>query len=137
MAARLRQLRPLTTIQAPGTLDGGDVLVTPRRVFVGLSSRTNEHGARQLAEAVAPHGFTTTVLRVAGCLHLKSAVTMADEETLIANPLWLDTATLPGFRILAVIPEEPFAANVLRIGSRVLLVRASILARAPFWNRTG
>ncbi len=120
VAARLREVRPLATIQSPGTLDGGDVLVTRQRVFVGLSSRTNEEGARQLAAFVAPHGFTTTVVRVAGCLHLKSAVTVADEDTLIINPSWLDPALFAGFRILAVDPDEPFAANVLRIGSRVL-----------------
>ena len=45
---------------------------------------------------------------------------MADEDTLIINPSWLDPALFAGFRILAVDPDEPFAANVLRIGSRVL-----------------
>ena len=49
MAAALRPYRPLAFIEAPGTLDGGDVLVTPGKVFVGISGRTNEDGVRQLA----------------------------------------------------------------------------------------
>ena len=75
MAAALRPHRPLAFIEAPGTLDGGDVLVTPGRVFVGISGRTNADGARQLAAHVAPLGFEVIAVPVAGCLHLKSAVT--------------------------------------------------------------
>ena len=116
----LRQWRPVATIDAPGTLDGGDVLVTPGRIFVGLSSRTNEDGAKQLATFGAPHGFATTCLRVSGCLHLKSAVTLAANDTLVLNPDWIEPAAFPEFRVLPIDPTEPFAANVLRIGDRVL-----------------
>ena len=52
MADALRPLRRLAFIQAPGTLDGGDVLVTPGRLFVGITERTNADGARQLATYV-------------------------------------------------------------------------------------
>jgi dimethylargininase len=116
----LRRWRPIRTIEAPGTLDGGDVLVTPGHVFVGLSSRTNEDGAKQLAAFATPHGFVTTCLRVTGCLHLKSAVTLAANDTLLLNPEWVDPAAFPDFRILSIDPAEPFAANVLRIDDRVL-----------------
>jgi dimethylargininase len=75
IAAALRPHRPLAFIEAPGTLDGGDVLVTPGRIFVGISGRTNAEGVRQLAAFVAPHGFATMAVPVTGCLHLKSAVT--------------------------------------------------------------
>jgi len=116
----LRQWRPVATIVAPGTLDGGDVLVTPGQIFVGLSSRTNEEGAKQLAAFAAPVGFATTCLRVNGCLHLKSAVTLAAPDTLLLNPKWIEPAAFPTFRVLSIDPTEPFAANVLRIGNRVL-----------------
>jgi dimethylargininase len=75
MAAALRPHRRLAFIDAPGTLDGGDVLVTPGKIFVGISGRTNEEGVRQLAAFVAPHGFEVVAVPVTGCLHLKSAVT--------------------------------------------------------------
>jgi dimethylargininase len=117
---RLGEWRRLARIDAPGTLDGGDVLVTPGHVWVGVSSRTNAEGARQLAAFVAPFGFATTCLQVTGCLHLKSAVTLAADRTLLLNPDWIDPASFPGFVALAIDPGEPFAANVLRIGDRVL-----------------
>jgi len=107
-------------IDAPGTLDGGDVLVTPGRIYVGLSSRSNEDGATQLAAFAAPQGFATTCLRVSGCLHLKSAVTLAANDTLLLNPEWIDPAAFADFRVLSIDPTEPFAANVLRIDDRVL-----------------
>ena len=116
----LRQWRSVATIDAPGTLDGGDVLVTPGRIFVGLSSRTNQEGAAQLAAFAAPHGFATTCLRVTGCLHLKSAVTLAADDTLLLNPEWIEPAAFANFRVLPIDPTEPFAANVLRIGDHVL-----------------
>jgi hypothetical protein len=75
MVTALRPHRPLAFIESPGTLDGGDVLVTPGKVFVGISGRTNAEGVRQLAALVAPHGFEVVAVPVTGCLHLKSAVT--------------------------------------------------------------
>ena len=56
---------------------------------------------------------------VAGCLHLKSAVTALDDETLLINPACFDRAAVPGFRTLEIAPEEPGAANVLRVRNRL------------------
>src|SRR3954468_17652518 len=74
-ASALPAHRPLACIEPPGTLDGGDVLVTPGVVFAGISGRTNDDGARQLAAFLAPHGYRVVPVAVTGCLHLKSAVT--------------------------------------------------------------
>lgn len=120
VADAVRGYRPVARIEPPGTLDGGDVLATPARVFVGVSGRTNEHGARQLARMLEPLGLTVTPVAVAGCLHLKSAVTMAGPSTLLLNPAWVDPAPFHGFDLLEIDPGEPFAANVLRVGETVV-----------------
>jgi dimethylargininase len=120
MAAALDPYRRLEFIEAPGTLDGGDVLVTPRRVFVGLSGRTNEEGMRQLASHVAPFGFDLIGVPVTGCLHLKSAVTLIGGSTLLINPAWIDAAHFSGFDLIAIDPAEPAAANVLSVGDTVI-----------------
>lgn len=126
VAEALRPYRPLAFIEAPGTLDGGDVLVTPGRVFVGISGRTNTDGARQLAALLAPHGFDVVPVPVAGCLHLKSAVTVvalpasAGRTTLLINPAWIDAAFFDEFDSIQVDPAEPAAANVLAVGGRVV-----------------
>jgi len=120
VVSRLQGLRSLAFIQQPDTLDGGDVLVTPSRVFVGVSERTSEGGARQLASLLAPLEIKTSLIPIAECLHLKSAVTLVDDQTLLINPEWIAASHFPGFRLLQVDPSEPFAANVLRIGPHVL-----------------
>jgi dimethylargininase len=127
MAAALRPHRPLAFIEAPGTLDGGDVLVTPGKVFVGISGRTNTDGVRQLAAFVAPHGFEVVAVPVTGCLHLKSAVTRlrqgfggASRTMLVINPAWIDRSYFDGFELLDVDPSEAAAANVLTIGGSII-----------------
>lgn len=126
MSAALSPHRPLAFIQAPGTMDGGDVLVTPGKVFVGMSGRTNEDGVGQLRALIAPHGFAVVAVPVTGCLHLKSAVTAAflppeaGRSALLINPDWVDRAYFGGFELIDVDPSEPAAANVLRVGDCVI-----------------
>jgi dimethylargininase len=57
---------------------------------------------------------------VTGCLHLKSAVTALDAERVLANPAWIDMAPFAGFDVLPLAPEEPGAANVLRVAGLVI-----------------
>src|SRR5262249_58760941 len=96
VAEALGRYRPLRRIEPPGTLDGGDVLVAGRRVFVGRSSRTNGAGIDQMRRLLAPHGYTVEAVDVGGCLHLKSAVTVLPGDTLLANRAW--------------VPMKPFEA---------------------------
>lgn len=124
IADALAAFRPIRTIEAPATIDGGDVLVAGRRVFVGLSSRTDEAAAAQLRGILAPLGYTVCALEVHGCLHLKSAVTAIDDATLLVNPEWIDPAALPGFTIAEIDPAEASAANALRVTDRVIFPAA-------------
>lgn len=112
----LAPFRPLRSIDAPGTLDGGDVLVLDREVVIGISRRTNTAGAAQFASIVAPLGYRVRTLAVTACLHLKSAVTRAGESTLVLNPAWIDAGCFPGWDVICTDPAEPFAANVLWLG---------------------
>ena len=119
--AALAPLRELRRIAAPGTLDGGDVLRVGRRVWIGRSSRTDEQGSRQLCELLAPLGYDVRAVPFTGCLHLKTAVTAAADDLLVLNPQWVDPAIFSPMRHVAVHPEEPFAANVLRLGETILV----------------
>ena len=128
MVEALTPYRRLAFIQPPGTLDGGDVLVTPGRVFVGISGRTNADGARQLALHVAVSGYEVIAVPVTGCLHLKSAVTLVlppkggnyGTSALLINRDWIDARHFDGFELIDVDPGEPAAANVLSIGEHVI-----------------
>ena len=124
VAAMLSEYRPLRTISAPGTLDGGDVLRVGRRLYVGLSSRTNEDGARQLAKLTEPFGYTVSRVQTAQCLHLKSAATLLEPNRVLCNPDWIDAGVFAGLDVVNVDAGEPHAANVLRIGNTILAAAA-------------
>jgi dimethylargininase len=116
----LKRYRLLGHITAPGTVDGGDVLVAGRMVFVGQSVRTNPEGIEQLRRIVEYFGYTVQAVPVAGCVHLKSAVTAAGNGMLVMNPAWIDPGEFSGFEIIEVPEDEGAAANVLAVNGRVL-----------------
>ena len=124
VAEALAPHRPLVRVAAPGTLDGGDVLRLGRRVFVGRTPRSNADGRRQLRDLLAPHGYEVVEVEVRGCLHLKSAVTAIGDGAVLMHPPWIDTAPFAEVERVEVDPEEPYAANVLRIGDTVVMPAA-------------
>lgn len=120
IAHALAPYRTLYRITAPATLDGGDVLTVGKRIFVGLTSRSNSEAVKQLQAILAPFGYSVTGVPVQGCLHLKSAVTQAAEGVLLINPAWVDKAAFSGLEFIEVDPREPYAANILRIGHQTI-----------------
>lgn len=121
MAQALEPYRGLAVIEAPGTLDGGDVLRLDRQVFVGRSSRSNDAGAKALRRALEPYGYEVSSVDFEGCLHLKSAATVVAPGTILVNPACVDPDVFCADRRLEVDPTEPLAGNGLRIGEAVVL----------------
>jgi dimethylargininase len=120
IAQTLARFRKLACVELPGQVEGGDVLCVGRRLFAGLSSRTNAEGIHQLASILSPYGYEVVGVPVTGCLHLKSAVTHVGRNTLLANRAWFDTKPFAGFAWIDVAPQEPRAANALPIGETVI-----------------
>jgi dimethylargininase len=135
IAQALAKFRKLESVLLPGTLEGGDVLRIDRKIFVGLTKRSNAEGIRQLAAILAPHHYEVSAVRVTGCLHLKSAVTSLGRNMLLANRAWFDTAPFAGHEWIDVDPAEPHAANALVLNDTVIFpasfprTRAGIEAR--------
>jgi dimethylargininase len=124
VAAALAPYRPLFHLGTSGTLDGGDVLVVGRRIFVGRSLRSDEAGFAQLRDLLTPRGYNVVPTVIGGCLHLKSAVTAVAADRLLVNPAWVDGSAFAGVGIIEVDPAEPHAANALRIGDSVVFPAA-------------
>ncbi len=118
--AALRPYRALRRLEAPATLDGGDVLVVGRAIYVGRSSRTNDDGIAQLRALVAPLGYALHAVAVRGCLHLKSAVTAIGDDVVLLDPASIDGAALGALRRVEIDPAEPGAANALRVGDALV-----------------
>lgn len=120
IAAALEKFRKLAHVKLPGTLEGGDVLRVGKKVFVGITARSNPEGIRQLATVLEHFRYDLTALPVTGCLHLKSAVTHLGGNTLLANREWIDWRRMDGFDWVDVDPSEPHAGNALTIGDSII-----------------
>src|SRR6266481_1427205 len=120
LAQALSKFRKLEYVSLPGTLEGGDVLRIGRKLFVGLTGRSNAEGLRQLTAILAPHKYEIVAVPVTGCLHLKSAVTHIGGNTLLANRAWFDSAPFAGYDWIDVDPAEPHAANALGFGGTII-----------------
>lgn len=120
VAAALAAYRPLASLAAPATLDGGDVLRIGRTIYVGEGARTNRAGIDQLSAAVAPHGYVVRPVAVRGCLHLKSAATHVAPDTVLCNSRWVNPATFAGLSVIEIAAGEPGAANGLLVGERLI-----------------
>ncbi len=104
-----------------GYVDGGDVLVTPLGVIIGLSGRTNRDGAEALAACLQKLGRQATIVEPPkGVLHLKSACSLLDGETMLCTPGLAGTGMFDGFRQVLTAEGEDAAANALRINDVVL-----------------
>ena len=118
----LRFFPALTEIEAPGTLDGGDICEAGEHFFLGVSQRTNEEGARQLAVQLAAAGYTSEFVDVRGIqsiLHLKSGVSYVGENTLVVIEEMAEMFS--GYEQIVVAREEIYAANCVRVNERVLV----------------
>ncbi len=120
VARTLQPYRKLGVIEAPGTVDGGDVLRVGRTVYVGLSSRSNAQAIGQMQKILAPLGYQVKSVPVNGFLHLKSAATPLAEDLVLVNPAWVDPAIFGRRGIVEVDPDEPYGANALWVGRGVI-----------------
>lgn len=125
VAASLATHRALRRIEAPGTLDGGDVLTVGDQCFVGRSARSNADGIRQFARFAAEGGYATTPVDVSGVLHLKSAVSCLDDQTLLIGPGTVPETMFAGFRIIPKVESEIHLASTLRMRNGRLLMTAN------------
>jgi len=119
IARALSPYRSLISLRSPATLDGGDVLVLGRTVFIGRSTRSNPEALDEVRRVLAPYGYTLQGVPIHGCLHLKSALTQVSEQALLFNPDWVDAGSFPGWKLIAIDPSEPFAANALKVGAEL------------------
>jgi dimethylargininase len=111
-------------IHPPGTLDGGDICEADDHFFLGLSHRTNEAGAEQLAVHLASQGYTTSTVDVremTSILHLKSGISYIGEKTLVIMEEMAGNPQFAGYDLIQVPVEERHAANCVRVNERVLV----------------
>lgn len=114
----------IQTIQAPGTIDGGDVCEAGDHFFIGISERTNQTGGEQLAAWLAASGFTSSfvdIRREKTLLHLKSGVAYLGDNRLVITDALAQRDEFAGYEHIRVTPDEEYGANCVRINDYVLI----------------
>ena len=114
----------LDSIQEPGTLDGGDVCDAGEHFFIGLSERTNETGARQLAAMLMTNGYTSSFVDIRNMkdiLHLKSGLAHLEDNRLVIIEALAKREEFRGYDLVLVNADEGYAGNCLRVNDYVLL----------------
>jgi dimethylargininase len=127
MSSALRQILPefaIEQIRSPGTLDGGDVCEAGEHYFIGISARTNESGAQQLAQIVAAHGYTSGFVDIRGSdslLHLKSGLAYLGDNRVVVTEALAGLKELANYEVFLVPPGGEYAANCVRVNDHVLV----------------
>ena len=123
IASTLVEYRQLLHIEAPGTVDGGDVLMVGTDSYIGISDRTNIEGAEQIASILEVYRNTCTMVPVLSGLHLKSGVNYVGQNTLLLTEAYADLDQFNQYDKIVVNESEEFAANTLLISNALITPR--------------
>jgi dimethylargininase len=125
VAAALRGFRPdWEQIEAPGTVDGGDICQAEEHFLIGLSTRTNEAGAAQLAAILERHHYSTSTVDIRGhatLLHLKSGIAYLGERCFFVVHGFPAIDAIADAERIVVAQSEAYAANCVRVNDQVLI----------------
>ncbi|MEO8020194.1 MAG: dimethylarginine dimethylaminohydrolase [Pseudomonadota bacterium] len=122
LASELKVRFPTVLKLGDGFADGGDILVTPARILIGLSARTNQAGAANLQFLLKGIGLKGEIVEVpTGTLHLKTDCALLDEETILATEELANSGLFGGYRVLVAPADERRACNALRVNDAVFI----------------
>lgn len=110
-------------IKTPGTLDGGDVLQIEDKFYIGLSTRTNEEGAKQFIEIIKTAGYTGTIVQLEELFHLKTGISYIGNNTVVVTGELVEHPDFAAYDKILVPKEEEYAANCIRVNDYVIIAR--------------
>jgi dimethylargininase len=119
-----KYFRQVYSIEEPGTLDAGDVCEAGEHFFIGISRRTNEHGARQLAGVLDSFGYNSSLIDIRGLsniLHLKSGIAYLSGKRMIVIEALRNVPEFTGYDLICLNSTEEYAANCLSVNGRILI----------------
>ncbi|MFB9888060.1 dimethylarginine dimethylaminohydrolase family protein [Balneatrix alpica] len=122
MAPVLARFYPqLEQIEAPGTLEAGDVMMVGQHFYIGLSARTNAEGAAQLIAILQRYGMTGSVVTMAEMLHLKTGLAYLEHNNLLITGEFVHREEFASFNRIIVPAAEAYAANSIWVNDYVIM----------------
>jgi len=104
-----------------GTLEGGDVMQIDKHFYIGLSSRTNEEGAKEFINIVEKYGYTGEIVKLKEMFHLKTGVNFIGDNTLLVAGEFITDPRFEKFKKLEINSDEMYAANCIRINDYLVM----------------
>lgn len=111
----------IESIEAPGTIEPGDIMMVGDHFYIGLSDRTNAEGARQMISLLETHGLNGSTVNMHGMLHLKTGLSYLEDNTLVACGEILHEPEFAKFKLIEIDTDEAYAANCVWVNGTVLV----------------
>ncbi len=108
-------------IKAPGTLEGGDVMMVGDHFYVGLSDRTNQEGVDQFIAALEKHGLTGSAVEMDEFLHLKTGLAYLENNNLLVSGEFIEDPTFKEFNKIIISDDEQYSSNSIWMNGKVIV----------------
>jgi dimethylargininase len=115
------QFDNVESVEAPGTIEAGDVMMVGNHYYIGLSHRTNLQGAEQLIELLVKHGHTGSTVALKDVLHLKTGLSYLENNMLVICGEFKSDLIFSGFDHIEIPESESYAANCIWVNDNVLI----------------
>ncbi len=108
-------------IKAPGTLEGGDVMMVGDHFYIGRSARTNPEGIRQFIAILKKYGLNGSEVTLEKVLHLKTGVNYIENNNMLVSGEFIDKPEFEKYNKYIIPPEESYAANCIWMNGKVIV----------------
>lgn len=116
-----RFFKHIEYIKEPGTVEAGDIMMVGDHFYIGLSARTNEHGANQVISILKKYGLGGSVVSLEKVLHLKTGLSYIENNNLLVAGEFVSSPIFKGFNKIVINEDESYSANCIWVNDRVLI----------------
>jgi dimethylargininase len=111
----------IESIEAPGTVEAGDIMMVGDHFYIGLSARTNEEGAKQMINILERYGLTGSIVPLKEVLHLKTGLAYLENNTLLISGEFVDSPVFSSFNKIIIDEKEGYSANCIWVNDHVIV----------------
>ena len=119
----------LERVEAPGTIEAGDIMMVDNHYYIGLSDRTNIQGAEQIIGILNKYGYTGSTVNLKEVLHLKTGLSYLENNQLVICGEFKNDPIFSRFDHIDIPEEESYAANCIWVNDNVLIPTGYPLAK--------
>jgi len=111
----------IEVIEAPGTIEGGDIMMVGDHYFIGLSERTNLEGARQIIQILKKYDMSGSTISLKKVLHLKTSLSYLEKNNLVVCGEFINDSCFEKYNPIEIPENESYAANCIWVNESVII----------------